>query len=136
MGISLKSSFNADKKSKELTRSLEQRLGRAMEFALGKLVRNIESGKGSDGPLKEYAPSTLKKKLKAGKGSTVNLTETGKMIQGIQSTVEQNSNGLLGKIFFLPTEQRKARWNIALRPNFFKLAKEQLANIVKTLRGK
>jgi len=161
MGISLKSSFNADKKSKELTKKFDQRLGTAMEYQVGKIVARTNKGQGADGELKEYSKGKIYRdkkgkemnfftkggkvrplesyfdyKLRTKGKTTVNLTESGNMLQGMQSDVQENAQGLLGRIFFLPSEQQKARWNIALRPNFFKLTKEQLANIVKTLRGK
>ena len=137
LSISCKSSFNADKKSKQLTQSFEKRLGKAMEYEAGQIVARTEKGGGADGPLAEYAPSTLKQKLEqlGPRGAIVNLTKTGNMLLGMQSDVEENSTGLLGRIFFLPSEQQKARWNIALRPNFFQLSKEQLATIVRRLRG-
>lgn len=136
MGVSFKSTFSAAKHIKRLNDAHKQRLGLAMQDELETIQSRTQKGKGAEGDLKEYAPSTLKKKIKDGRGSTVNLTQTGNMLDAMHSKVEENSDGLLGKIFFLPQEQKKAFWNIQLRPNFFALSKQQLSNIVKRLRGK
>lgn len=137
MGFSFKSSFNADKKSKELTDTLEKRLGRATEYAQGEISRRTEKGEGADGPLREYAESTKAYKLRTKGKDSVNLTETGQMLEAMTSKTERNSNGVAGVIFFGTAEAaQKARWNQDLRPNFFKLSKQQLQTLVKRLRGK
>ena len=160
MGISYKSTFSAAAHVKRITEQKKKALDGAMESARAEIQTRTQKGKGADGDLKGYSDKkyydsdgnrinfiTKKGKVrpletykeyklrKLGK-DTVNLTETGNMLDAMQSKTELNENGILGKIFFLAQERKKAFWNQALRPNFFKLSREQLQTIVRKLKGK
>ncbi len=144
-----------DKVRKDAARELERQL----EQAIGQIITRTQSGKdANDQPFKPYTseyknykngltPSgkptdrltkTRRQKQAAGilpRGETVNLTYTGRMLQGIRSKVTANASQLIGKLFFLPTEAAKARGNQKLRP-FFGLSDSQVVQIMDAIRDK
>lgn len=160
MGISFKSSFKASEKIKQIQARKKKALELAINSAAGQIIARTAQGQGAEGKLKPYSDKkyfkdgkqveffTDKKgrtrrlesyrayKIRTKGKDTVNLSESGQMMQAVKNTVEENSQGLLGKIFFLAQERQKAIWNQALRPNFFKLSKVQLQTIIKKLQGK
>lgn len=136
MGVSFKSSFSAAKHVKRITDDKQKRLELAMNSALLEMQKRTQEGKGADGDLKEYSPAYAKFRQEKYGNTKVNLTRTGQMLQAMKSKTELNTNGILGKIFFLAQERAKAAFNQKLRPNFFKLSREQLQTIMKKLKGK
>lgn len=136
MGITYKSTFSAAAHVKRITEQKKKALDLAIESARAEIQVRTKEGKGADGPLDDYSPKYRAYKLKKLGKDTVNLTETGNMLDAMQTKTELNEDGILGKIFFLAQERKKAFWNQALRPNFFKLSREQLQTIVRKLKGK
>lgn len=158
MPINFKSTFSAKKKIENFNKETKQKMGVAMEVTKTQVLARTADGKGSEGSLKKYSD----KKYFDSKGKRINffskngkirplesyreykirtlgtdkvtLRETGNMLNAMQTTVEQVANGILGKIFFSEQERKKAFFNNLLRPNFFKLSREQLKNIVRRLQ--
>lgn len=135
MGISFKSSFRASDKIKQITARKKKALEQAVNSAAGQIIIRTAKGEGADGALKPYSKAYAKYKLRSKGKDLVNLSESGQMMQAVKNTVEENSNGLLGRIFFTAQEAKKAFWNQQLRPNFFKLSRAQLETIIKKLRS-
>lgn len=134
MGISFKSTFRAAKHSKKIVDEKQRQLGIGLEEAKALMLLDIESGKGFEGTFKPYSPQyAAYKKEKLGR-TTVNLRETGDMLKAMQTYVVKTSEGLLGKIFFLAQERKKAQRNKELRPNFFGLSAAILKRILNRLK--
>jgi len=160
VGVNFKSSFKAAEKLKQIQAAKKKALELAINSAAGQIIYRTSQGQGAEGNLKPYSDKKyfdkegkrinfIKKKgkirplesyreykLRTKGKDTVTLSESGQMMQALKNTVEDNSRGLLGKIFFLAQERQKAIWNQQLRPNFFKLSKVQLQTIIKKLQGK
>lgn len=136
MGITFKSTFSAAAHIKRINQEKKRALDLALESERANIQIRTQKGQGADGALKKYSPEYAKYKREKLGTDTVNLTKTGNMLDAMQTKTEENANGILGKIFFLAQERAKAGFNIALRPNFFKLSREQLATIVRKLKSK
>lgn len=135
MTVSFKSTFSAAKHVKRITDQTNQRMGRAVQDAKSEILARTEKGEGAEGKLKPYSPKYAEyKKQKLGR-TTVNLRETGGMLNAMQTASEILRDGVLGRIFFLASERQKVIWNMKIRPNFFKLSRKQLQTIIRKLKG-
>lgn len=107
----------------------------ALEEEIGTIIKRTQAGVGVNGDrFVEYSQKYKIKRINSGRrGSPPNLTWSGQMLQAIQSTVSVQNWGLQGKLFFLPSQAGKARYNQSLR-KFFGLSKEQLNNIIIKLK--
>ena len=136
MGITLKSTFNAAAKAKQIQEVHKKRLADAIEDEKAKIQIRTEGGQGADGALKQYSKGYAAYKIKKLGTAKVNLTESGQMLAAMTTDVNENPKGLVGRIFFSSLEQgKKAKFNQDLRPNFFKLSISQLKTIVRKIRG-
>lgn len=135
MGISFKSTFNAQARIKEIKDRNTKRLETAMVDAKAQILARTSQGEGADGAFKAYSKGYEKFKVSKGRSGTPDLTFTGSMLRAMQTAVTDNGGDkLLGRIYFLADQANKARWNQALR-NFFSLTSEQIATIQRKLRG-
>lgn len=107
-----------------------------MVDAKAQILTRTAAGQGAEGDLTAYSPSYAKYKASKGRRvDKVDLRLTGQMLKAMQTAVVDNGEKLIGRIYFLAQEAKKAFWNQQLRPNFFKLSSEQIQTIKRKLRG-
>lgn len=133
MAIRFKSSFTAKKHIDSIKQRNKTNMGQALSDAKAEMLIDISGGVGYDQKkMPEYSKAYKKYKQRKLGNTTVNLTETGKMLKAMQVSVLETSQKLIGRIYFLAGERDKARWNAADR-NFFGLSNSNLTRLKKTL---
>jgi len=134
MGIRFRSTFDALKSAKKISDRKLIKLGVAMADAKDQILEKVEKGQGVNSALKPYSEGYKRYKVKKGRSGKPDLRFTGSMLTAMQTTALRKGKGLIGRIFFLQQEVKKAIWNQRLR-DFFGLSEKQIAQIKQKMKG-
>lgn len=116
---------------------------KALEEELAEISKRTREGRDFENkPFERYADATKAAREKRGRQvSRVDLTFTGRMLQGMRSKVDAKNGYLEGTLFFLSSQRVKARANQEGRQDidrpprrFFGLSKEQVIRITKRMK--
>lgn len=143
MAIEFVSNFDPKKLNAELRAKRKKDLGVAVSDEVTVMIERTQQQKGIEGGrFKQLTKAYARYKARPKRDGTPrrppvpDLTLTGKMLQSIQSKVEETPDALIGIVYFDSTaEAEKARGNSRLR-KFFGFARKQIDNIRKKLGGK
>lgn len=142
MSITVKRNFNLTKDFERKLKKAQTALERGLIELRTEISRRTRGGQTVDGgAMQPYSDPYRKFKVDRGRNATPDLTFTGSMLRGIQTTVQRTKFGLLGRMFFLASEAVKARVhhlgapakNIPARP-FFALSKEQIRQLITKVK--
>jgi len=134
MGIRFRSTFDALKAAKKISDKKLIKLKIAMEDAKDQILEKVGKGQGVNSALEPYSEGYKRYKVRKGRSGKPDLRFTGQMLKAMQTTAIKSGKGLIGRIFFLEQEVKKAIWNQRLR-NFFGLSEKQILQIKQKMKG-